>query len=255
MAERWRHEPVVTLTTDQDWAPAWASAALLDLCTERNLPLHAFRTNPCPALDAAAASGAITQGWHPNFLPGSSHGSTPDEVVAWCAASFPGTRTARSHAYAESTAAWTALRDAGIVADSQVCTRWQVGLTPLLHWTGIVRLPVFFEDDVFFTMSPDLDLGPVLTALRQPGLKVLDVHATFFATNCPSPAHYAEHRDAVFGSSTAPFAAVHSGRGSATVLVELLDALDQAGIAVEPFETVVDECLAAIAPTALRRTP
>ena len=68
--------PVFALTADQDWAPAWASEQLLAVVATLGMPLHVFRTNPCPVLDDAFAQGRITQGWHPNFLPGSDHGDS-----------------------------------------------------------------------------------------------------------------------------------------------------------------------------------
>ena len=157
-----RDKPVFTLTSDQDWAPPWAATELLDRAGRWNVPLHVFRTSPCPVFDAAAASGRISQGWHPNFLPGSSHGSTPAEVVSYLQSHFPGARTARGHAFAEFTSATIALRDAGILVDSQCATAYQEELLPLMHWTGTLRLPVYFEDDVFFNHDPNrLDLGIV----------------------------------------------------------------------------------------------
>src|SRR5262245_721984 len=111
--------PAFTLTADQDWAPAWASRQLVDAVESLSVPLHVFRTNPCPVLDRAFREGRITQGWHPNFLPESSHGSTLDEVIAYCRSHFPACRTARAHCFMEHTMAWDALAAAGIVADSQ----------------------------------------------------------------------------------------------------------------------------------------
>src|SRR5215813_797703 len=86
-------QPTFTFTGDQDWAPAWASEQLLAAGARLRVPLHVFRTNPCPVLDEAFAQGRITQGWHPNFLPGSDHGASPEQVIAYCRAHFPASRT------------------------------------------------------------------------------------------------------------------------------------------------------------------
>ena len=36
----------------------------------------------------------------------------------------------------------------GVKYDSNVCLYLQPDLAPLHHWTGIVRFPVFWEDDI-----------------------------------------------------------------------------------------------------------
>src|SRR5579863_7836119 len=78
-------EPVFVLTGDQDWAPEWAVEVYLQHIKKWQQPAHVFRTSPSEGLDQAVRTGLLEQGWHPNFLPGSSHGSTTDEVVQYCA--------------------------------------------------------------------------------------------------------------------------------------------------------------------------
>src|SRR5262249_21769098 len=140
-------KPVFVLTSDQDWTPPWAAASLVELVRQYKVPVHFFRTNPCPIIDAAAKADKYSQGWHPNFLPGSSHGSDYDDVVKYLSTHFPGARTSRSHVYVESSVICQKLADAGVIADSQLCTFFQGELQPMLHSSGIVRFPTFFEDD------------------------------------------------------------------------------------------------------------
>lgn len=251
MSDLWAglcERPVYALTSDQDWAPEWALECLLEHARTAGTPLHVFRTNPSPALDAAAAAGEITQGWHPNFLPGSTHGSTPEEVLASCRELVPKARSARSHCFREDTLTLRALAVAGIAVDSQPATLFQGGLVPLLHESGLVRLPVFFEDDLFFRwLAPALDLAPVLATLGTPGLKVLNVHATFFACNVPSDAFYAQVRERVFGSEGPAAGVVHSGRGTADALRELTAAVHATGARFTSFEQLVSDVLARVA--------
>jgi hypothetical protein len=234
-------QPVFTLTADQDWAPAWAAARLLAAAAGLDIPLHVFRTNPCPVLDEAFAQGRITQGWHPNFLPGSDHGDTPERVIAYCRAHFPGCRTARAHCFLEHTMAWDALAAAGIVADSQVPTYFQEGLVPLLHASGIWRLPVYFEDDIFFRSFPlELPLERIQPTLFGPGLKIFNFHPTFFAANVPSPDYYAAIKARWFSTTGADEQLVHAGRGTRAVLEELAALVTAKGFAFESFEALVD---------------
>jgi hypothetical protein len=207
-----------------------------------------FRTSSSRLLDEAARAGEITQGWHPNFLPGSSHGADAAAVVEWFRRELPGARTARSHCFAEDTASWRALAAAGIVADSQLATRFQAGIAPIVHWTGIVRLPIYFEDDLFFEAAPDeLALDAIAPTLFSPGLKVLDFHPTFVAINAPSRPHYERVKPAIFGSAAPAAGVIFDGRGTRDVLRELLDRIAAAGHALVPFEEVVSRVLAGAA--------
>jgi hypothetical protein len=234
-------QPVFALTAEQDWAPAWASAQLLAAAGDLKLPLHLFRTNPCPVLDAAAARGDITQGWHPNFLPGSSHGATPEDVIAYCRSHFPSARTARAHCFMEHSMAWEALAAAGIVADSQLPTYFQGDLVPLLHASGIWRLPVYFEDDIFFGYFPDaLDLARIEHTLFTPGLKILNFHPTFVAANVPSSSYYAAIKERWFSPGADHAQMVHAGRGTRTVLEELTTSVRARGFGFTSFESLVE---------------
>jgi hypothetical protein len=239
--ERAWDEPLFVLTADQDWAPAWASQRLLEVVEAHRLPLHVFRTNPCPVLDDAFAARRITQGWHPNFLPGSSHGESPADVVAYCEAHFPSCRTARAHCFMEHTMAWDALAAAGIVADSQLPTYFQPGLVPLLHASGIWRLPVYFEDDIFFRYFPDdLDLRRLAATLFTGGLKILNFHPTFVAANVPSLRHYDGIKARWFAGDADLPSLVHPDRGTRTVFDELVTSIRGHGLTFQSFEAVVD---------------
>ncbi len=233
--------PVFALTADQDWAPAWASEQLLAAAATLGMPLHVFRTNPCPVLDDAFARGRITQGWHPNFLPGSDHGDTPEEVIAYCRAHFPGCRTARAHCFMEHTMAWDALAAAGIVADSQVPTYFQEGLVPLLHASGIWRLPVYFEDDIFFRSFP-LELR--LDRIRGDALRPRSQGAQLppHVRRRERPVARLLRRDQeplVLDRRRSPEAGP-PGRGTRAVLEELAALVTSRGFAFESFEALVD---------------
>jgi hypothetical protein len=236
-SERFR-EPVYVLTADQDWAPEWAMAKFLRFLSEAEVPVHLFVTNSSPALEEAA-SPQVTVGAHPNFMAGSSHGSAPEEVIATCRALVPDARTVRSHAHAEDSHTLALLIDAGFDTDSNLSLFLQPGIVPLIHSTGILRLPVFLDDDSLLLWDRDgrLDLEPVKRALATPGLKILNFHPTLFAINCPSGSYYDTHRDDLYASGEDPVAPFE-GRGIATVLEELLDWLRSEGREVRAFPEI-----------------
>ena len=241
-------EPVFVLTADQAWSPEWAIAAFLEQAGKWGQPFHFFRTSPSPLLDEAVKmrNGAVTQGWHPNFMPASSQGATVDEVVQYCQRLFPGARTAQAHCYADDSFRTRALAKAGIVADLQNPTPCQGYLLPMVHPSGIVRLPVYFQDDIAFDAVGEFTVDVFLQSLLTPGLKILNFHPTFVGCNTPSLAHYNSVRGRVFGTSRRGEGVVWQGRGTANMLDELMGEILIAGYRFEALHAVVDELLISV---------
>jgi hypothetical protein len=239
-------EPVFVVTADQDWAPDWALEVLLDETVGRGVPLHLFVTNASDLVTKASTLPGFTTGIHPNFLAGSSHGSTADDVIRHCLALVPAATTFRCHCFFESTPVLGKLFASGLTVDSNLGLFAQPGLVPLQHCTGLLRFPVFFEDDVFFNLAgPELDLGPLRRRLLAPGLKVVNVHPSLVGLNAPSGAYYDGQRGALFAGVGTPV--VHGGRGTRVVLRELIDTVLEAGHRFESFQAIADECSTQIA--------
>ena len=236
-------EPIYVLTADQDWAPEWATERLLAFAGERGLPLHVFATNSSPALERAVAAGTgVTRGIHPNFLPGSTHGESAEEVIATCREIAPEARTFRTHAYAEDSYSLDVLRRAGFETDSNLCLFLQPAIVPLLHATGILRLPVFLDDDSLLLWDTDeggLDLEPMAKAIASPGLKILNFHPLLFAINCPAPSYYRARRDALYEPGTEP-AERFEGRGTADVLEDLIARIEARGAHLASFPDLAE---------------
>lgn len=237
--------PRLVLTSDQDWAPEWAIEELLRVAATWEAPLHVFRTNPSPGLDATSQPVDLTHGWHPNFAAGSSHGSTPEAVIRYCEQHFGSCASVRSHEFVESSPIWQLLAEHGVRFDSQTVTRCQPGLRPLAHWTGIVRLPVWFEDDVWLRVAGDTaDTARLFPLLLTPGLKIFNVHPALLATNSPSIDWYDEHRPQLYGPGSEP---VRNPRGGvADTLNRLVHAARDGGLRFERWDDVATDAAAAV---------
>jgi hypothetical protein len=223
-------EPTFVLTSDQDWAPDWALSAMLEIVADHDVPLHLFVTNESEPLRGERPA-RMTLGIHPNFLADSTQGASPDEVIDFCLAIVPGADTFRSHAISDNNHILLNLARRGFVADSNLATFLQPGLAPVIHSTGLLRFPIFFEDDVFlWWASPDLEPALLRPLLLAPGLKVLNFHPAFVAINAPSVDYFDARRRSLFGPAGAhtqiePYA----GRGVARLLVDLIDTVRGAG--------------------------
>jgi hypothetical protein len=186
----------------------------------------------------------VSLGIHPNFLPGSTHGASTAEVIAACRTLVPDARSFRCHAFSESTHVLRALVDQGYVADSNLLSFLQPALVPVVHGAGLLRLPVFLEDDVLLHWAnEDLDLAPVLERLFTPGLKILNFHPALVALNAPSLEFY-ELRRARLYSGALTLSDRYEGRGIETVLRQLIAAVRDAGSEFTSFPAAVAEAYA-----------
>ena len=242
-------EPRFCFTSDQDWAPEWALEALLDWVRERAIPLHVFRTSASEILDDAVQRGEITQGWHPNLAPTSSHGSSIEEVVAWFTENFPGSISVRGHGFNESYAAWSAFAVAGIEYDSQFPAAFSAHLVPAVHATGLVRMPVYLEDDLWLGAFPGRYTPEVIReTLFTAGLKIMNVHAAHLGLNTPSLSAYRAVAS-TFYESRAPGRLVHRGDGIRTMIDSVVAAIAERGKEFEPFETLCHEASSVVEST------
>jgi hypothetical protein len=188
------------LTADQDWAPEWATDYFVRWVRSLGLPVHVFQTNPSAVLGAAADIPGLSRGWHPNFLPGSSHGSDATDVVAALSAALPPADSFRSHGFGESFVALVELAKAGFLTDSQHPSAFSGHIVPAVHATGVVRLPVWFEDDIWMRLSDERrsGLAPLLPGMESPGLKVLNLHPVHIALNSPGIDFYESVRSRLY---------------------------------------------------------
>jgi Polysaccharide deacetylase len=240
MFEEFLAAPVFVLTGDQDWAPDWALEAMLEVVADEGIPFHLFVTNPSPLLDVAEKAG-VTLGIHPNFLAGSSHGATEDQVIGTCLELVPGATSFRSHSFHENSRILIKLLERGLIAMSHPLCLLQPGLVPMIQGTGMLRFPVVLEDDTFLTWAaPALDLRLVMELILTPGLKVLNFHPGLVALNVPSIDYYDAHREVLYGGRSQA-GACYSGRGASTVLVELIRNVKAAGCRFIAFPELVEQ--------------
>lgn len=233
---------VVVFTGDQDWAPEWAVQDTLDLFHEVDIPYHLFRTNDSQAARHARENfQGFSEGWHPNFLDGSSHGSTFEEVISEMARLVPHSRSIRCHSFYEYTGMWARISGTDIVAESHGLTDMQVGLRPMRMWTGLWRFPVFLEDDVFFASEVhESQLARLWRNLQMPGLKILNFHPVHVALNTSSAEQYTKWKSETSASVRSLPAA---GFGTRSLLQEIIEVCRQRDLVVTSFENLISASL------------
>lgn len=234
--------PVFVLTADVDWASEYSIDTLASFAHDRGITPTLFVTHDSPGIAALRAQGRAEFGIHPNFLPGSSHGQEPEQVIAHMLSIVPQPVAVRSHHYVESSGISRTLAATGLRVDSNVCLFLQPALKPLYHSSGILRLPCFWEDDVHWERGFSWDFARLRQAFFSPGLKVLNVHPFMFALNIPDAAFYARLKEHIptldaRSASQSRFA----GQGPATFLTEMVDAVRQEGLRFTTIGELVDD--------------
>jgi hypothetical protein len=94
----------------------------------------------------------------------------------------------RAHCLIRGTPYLQAYKKLGIHYDSSDLFDGVPGLRVFESWTGIKRVPIFFEDDVHLARGIGCSLDQI--DLDQPGLKVFNFHPVLVALNSTSAASY-----------------------------------------------------------------
>ena len=220
-----RETSPLCFTTDIEWAPDWAIRDLFELADEYGVPLTPFLTHRSEYLARRLGVRDVVSsddvGLHPNFLPGSTHGATVDEVIATTKALWPEAASFRSHCFYDDTRMLRKMSDAGFRYDSNVFAFLQPILAPFRSVAGTVRLPVFWEDDVHSGNQLPWDAGALRRAFDAPGLKIVNVHPVRVALNVPDEGFAESHKQIGSAVDVDARAEAHSGKGTRTFLEQL----------------------------------
>jgi hypothetical protein len=212
-------------TTDIEWAPEWAIRDLFKLADEYGVPLTPFLTHRSEYLASRfgmrdfVSSGDV--GLHPNFLTGSTHGATVDEVITTTKALWPDAVSFRSHCFYDDTRMLRRMADSGFRYDSNLFAFLQPMLAPIRTVAGTVRLPVFWEDDVHSSNQLSWDASVLRAAFETPGLKIVNVHPLRVALNVPDEGFHESRRRLATAADVDAAAEAFRGNGTRTYLEEL----------------------------------
>jgi len=175
----------VCLTLDLDWAPDHVLEDTRALLAEAGLPATIFATHHTPGVLALSNLAGVEMGLHPNFF------GAPDENLALSRllSDFPGAIGVRDHLLFYHSRLLPLFAQKGIRYFSNDLMFLQPGLAPHYDWSGLVRLPIYWEDDIhclYFDNRFDIDT----LKLEQPGMKILNFHPVHLYLNTRDEADY-----------------------------------------------------------------
>lgn len=213
--------PLFCFTSDLDWAPESMIEETLNIFLEYEIPLSPFITHNSKKIEEYyEGNNARHVCLHPNFAPNSTHGANVKEIVSHLVNLWPDARCFRSHSFVDSSLITKEFRDRGFKYDSNLCLHLQPYLVPLQHASGLLRFPVFFEDDTSANGEQVWELSNILDTLKAPGLKIFNFHPIHIALNTPSMDYYLGVKNDVNEKNWRDLA--YKGKGVRTFLEELL---------------------------------
>lgn len=175
------------LTFDIDWAPDWMVADAADLLVRAGVPATWFVTHLAPVLSDLRSEPLFEVGVHPNFLPGSSHGTTPQQVMECLLEIAPGARSVRSHSLFQSERHSQMLAEQfGMRTDCSQLLPDMPNVAPhRLRFSAngpwLTRVPHTFQDNMFMFTGRRWSADDPF--FHTPGLKVFDFHPVHLALN------------------------------------------------------------------------
>ncbi len=178
------HDDTVCITLDLDWAPDPVLADALALVDDLGIPVTLFCTHPTPLLEGLDPA-RVELAWHPNFLGGRDEAEVVAELAGW----FPGAAGVRAHALYFHSRLAPAYLAHGLRYLAHDLRFLQPGLRCERHWSGLVTVPGYWEDDVH-ALYFDGDFDPALAAPTAPGLRVYDFHPIHLHLNTDRMARY-----------------------------------------------------------------
>lgn len=189
---------VSILSFDQDWAPDFVCNKIADFLIEHQVKSTWFITNDSPFLEKIKKKPELFElGIHPNFLPKSSHGETPEDVITCLKKMVPDAKLSRSHAVYQYGKIIQMLRnDFEIYWDLTMFLYEFENIKPVKLYTNdknfIYRLPVFWSEDHEFN-NPLKDWN-TSKYKNVSGVKVFSFHPIHVFLNSDSNEFYENYR-------------------------------------------------------------
>ncbi|TND06501.1 MAG: hypothetical protein FD123_3539 [Bacteroidetes bacterium] len=214
------------VTLDIDWAPDYMLDEISALLEAKKVRATWFVTHDSPSVRRIAAHPLFEAGIHPNFLPGSSHGNTTEQVLAHLLQIIPGAVSTRSHAVVQSGPVLHALSER-LKIDSTIFLPEMPGIKPVRHLghnNSLLRVPFYWADD-YELCKTDRWTAPEKLAAKE-GLKVVMFHPVHIFYNTPDIAFYNELRTRFPDLLNLPYDNAkilrHQGQGSGSFFTDLV---------------------------------
>jgi hypothetical protein len=177
------------ITIDIDWAPDHMIDFMANVLIESRVSATWFATHRSPAVDRLEEQPELFElGIHPNFLPGSSHGTSVEEVLKHMKGLFPDAISTRSHGvYHTGRLAALIAKDSTLNIDSTFFMPEAKEVQPCYHEIesgGFYKVPFVWADD--YELGLQQPNWSVDRLLQGSGTRVFMFHPVHVWHNTPS---------------------------------------------------------------------
>jgi Polysaccharide deacetylase len=183
---------LIVFSIDIDWAPDEVIADTVELFEKYGIRATIFATNRSDVL-LNCNREMFEVGLHLNFDPllvGA--GGNIDKVIDELWAEYPEAKGVRCHCLMSGTRLSEAFARRGMVYEANLFVPYMTGVTPFVHWTGLISIPHVWEDDVHFSYGRDFDSSGVKLATN--AIQVFSFHPVHVFLNTENQARYAAAR-------------------------------------------------------------
>ena len=190
----------VIIGFDIDWASDFVLEDALLLASECGIKPILFLTHGSSLIHKLFKRKQYDFGLHPNFeklLNGDdSNGLDAADVLNRLMLEFPGVDVVRSHSLTTSSRLKALFKDNNFSFESSFITHGTEKKFPNFwrEWTGMLHVPITWEDDVWFTLNENYNDTARSNILKPDALNVLTFHPIHLFLNTTDALHYENSR-------------------------------------------------------------
>ena len=203
---------MISITSDIDWAPDYVIDDMLDLLDKYSIKATFFCTHKVNIKKHEL-------GIHPNFLPNSTQGKTPSEILFNLKKLFPNAKGARAHNLFNYSSLFSLYKKFGITYDSSILIPSQE-IQPYLKSPDILEIPINFEDDLYCLNQKKTFRVKDLKVLNNTN-SVFNFHPIHIFLNTNSMNQYKKAKPFLQNKTLKNF--INSNRGIRNLFIELLE--------------------------------
>lgn len=183
----WNEMPVFCFTSDIDWASEDVMKEFFNIVNAFEIKPTLFVTHHSEVIKSNFESGKIERCIHPNFLSDSSQGNSFKEIIETCIKFAPESYGFRSHRLFDVDDTSHLLKKVyNYKYVSNLGTLMQTYIRPILHESGLIHFPIFFQDGTHLYNNLDLDFKKYINLFTTPGIKTISFHPMNFIFNSPT---------------------------------------------------------------------
>lgn len=184
--------PPYIITLDVDWAPDFMIDYVAQILIDYNVKATWFITHESPAIDRLRQNPDLFEiGAHPNFLSGSIHGQTPEEVWRQIRKIAPEAVSIRTHGLYQSSWYYIEAIREGFLYDVSTLLPGHPCPAPVsFQWSNgsILKIPFVWEDDVEFQKPEPCWQGENINTSSYPA--ILNFHPVHIYLNSENNLRY-----------------------------------------------------------------